>query len=154
MASSNSASWMGRGGCGLFVWAYNENEQAVIIDLLKKMKIENEALMKEVHSIKVEVGEGVISGNELVMVSLDSERGRVRSKEVKGGELGQRVVGTREDKRRGPEKRRRPEKEVKGPDQTTTRDDGFDRDGDQRRTHWFDCGPEVKGRVSLGGGDG
>ncbi|KAM7265780.1 hypothetical protein ACFE04_003463 [Oxalis oulophora] len=32
-------------------------EQAVIIDLLKKMKIENETLMKEVHSIKVEVGE-------------------------------------------------------------------------------------------------
>ncbi|KAM7261120.1 hypothetical protein ACFE04_026595 [Oxalis oulophora] len=50
----------GRGGCGLFVWTDNENEQVVIIDLLRKMKVENESLMKEVHSMKKEVEEIMI----------------------------------------------------------------------------------------------
>ncbi|KAM7261734.1 hypothetical protein ACFE04_021005 [Oxalis oulophora] len=47
-------------GCGLFVWADNENEQVVIIDLLRKMKVENESLMEEFHSIKKEIGEIMI----------------------------------------------------------------------------------------------
>ncbi|KAM7274715.1 hypothetical protein ACFE04_016581 [Oxalis oulophora] len=59
-------TWGGRGGCGLFVWADNENDQVVIIDLLRNMKVDNEKLMKELHSMKEEVGETMTIAKMLV----------------------------------------------------------------------------------------
>ncbi|KAM7271363.1 hypothetical protein ACFE04_030577 [Oxalis oulophora] len=59
-------TWGGRGGCGLFVWADNKNDQVVIIDFLRKMKVDNEKLLKELHAMKEEVGKTVTIAKMMV----------------------------------------------------------------------------------------
>ncbi|KAM7250355.1 hypothetical protein ACFE04_022238 [Oxalis oulophora] len=50
-------TWGGRGGCGLFVWVDNQNEKEdLIVDMLRSLKLEHDSLMKDVDSLKKDVG--------------------------------------------------------------------------------------------------